>query len=88
MPYIIYLSSIIKEDDTQQLLNMENSFNKIPFEEISEPEKPEDKKVFNTSPDEMNPDYVVPEEESGIIGSGRDQMGAEEFEDMMNAGKK
>jgi hypothetical protein len=34
MPYIIYLSSIIKEDDTQQLLNMENSFNEKFFKEV------------------------------------------------------
>lgn len=62
---------------------MENSFNKIP-----EPQKPEDKKVFKTAPDEIDPDYVAQEDESGIIGSGRDQMKAEEFEDLMNTDKK
>ncbi|MBU0612002.1 hypothetical protein KKB58_01050 [Patescibacteria group bacterium] len=51
-----------------------------PVERIPEPEKPEDKKVFNTAPDEVDPDYVAPEEESGIIGSGRDQMSEEKKE--------
>jgi hypothetical protein len=62
---------------------MENNFNKIPG-----PDKPEDKKVFNTSPDEIDLDYVEPKEESGIIGSGKDQMGTEEFEDLINGGNK
>jgi hypothetical protein len=34
MPYIIYLSFIIKDDDMQQLLNMDNSFNESFFKEI------------------------------------------------------
>ncbi len=67
---------------------MENLFNKTPFEKIPEPEKPEDKKVFKTVPNEMHSDYVEPEEESGIIGSGRDQMGLKEFDDFINSGKK
>jgi hypothetical protein len=34
MPYIIYLSSIIEEDDMQLLLNMDNSFNVKFFKEV------------------------------------------------------
>jgi hypothetical protein len=34
MPYIIYLSFLIKEDDMQQLLNMDNSFNESFFKEV------------------------------------------------------
>jgi len=34
MPYIIYLSFIIKDDDMQQLLNMDNSFNEGFFKEV------------------------------------------------------
>jgi hypothetical protein len=34
MPYIIYLSSMIKEDDMQLLLNMDNSFNEMFFKEV------------------------------------------------------
>jgi hypothetical protein len=34
MPYIIYLSFIIKDDDMQQLLNMDNSFNESFFKEV------------------------------------------------------
>jgi hypothetical protein len=34
MPYIIYLSSIIKDDDMQLLLNMDNSFNENFYKEV------------------------------------------------------
>lgn len=34
MPYIIYLSSIIKDDDIQLLLNMDNPFNDLFFKEL------------------------------------------------------
>lgn len=34
MPYIIYLSFIIKNDDMQQLLNIDNSFNESFFKEV------------------------------------------------------
>jgi hypothetical protein len=34
MPYIIYLSLLIKDDDMQQLLNMDNSFNESFFKEV------------------------------------------------------
>jgi hypothetical protein len=34
MPYIIYLSSIIKDDDIDQLINIDNTFNKDLFKEI------------------------------------------------------
>ncbi len=34
MPYIIYLSFLIKDDDMQQLLNMDNSFNESFFKEV------------------------------------------------------
>ncbi len=65
---------------------MENQELKVPN---IEPHKPEvdakGNRIFKTAPDEINEDYVVPEEESGIIGSGSDQMGAEEFEDLMKS---
>jgi len=38
-------------------------------------------------PHGVDPDYVRPEEESGIIGSGRDQMSEENFVDFMSGGK-
>lgn len=34
MPYIIYLSFNIKDDDIEQLLNMDNSFNESFFKEV------------------------------------------------------
>ena len=34
MPYIIYLSFIIKDDDIEQLLNVDNSFNESFFKEV------------------------------------------------------
>ena len=34
MPYIIYLSLLIKDDDMQQLLNMDNSSNESFFKEV------------------------------------------------------
>ncbi len=34
MPYIIYLSYNIKDDDIEQLLNMDNSFNESFFKEV------------------------------------------------------
>jgi hypothetical protein len=34
MPYIIYLSFIIKDDDIEQLLNVDNSFNENFFKEV------------------------------------------------------
>lgn len=63
---------------------MKNSFNETPFEKIPEPGKPEDKKVFNTAPGEIDSDYIEPEEGPGIIGSGRDQMSEEEFSDFIS----
>ena len=34
MPYIIYLSFIINDDDIKQLLNVDNSFNESFFKEV------------------------------------------------------
>jgi hypothetical protein len=34
MPYIIYLSFIIKDDDIEKLLNVDNSFNENFFKEV------------------------------------------------------
>jgi hypothetical protein len=34
MPYITYLSFIIKDDDIEQLLNVDNSFNESFFKEV------------------------------------------------------
>ena len=34
MPYIIYLTFIIKDEDTEQLLNVDNSFNESFFKEV------------------------------------------------------
>lgn len=44
--------------------------------------------ILKTSPDEVDPDYIQPEEESGIIGSGKDQMSEDEFADFMSKNKK
>lgn len=68
-------------------MTMEN-LDKKPFEHeiVSEPKPSVDSEgnlIFKTGPDEMDPDYVRPEESSGIPDSASGRMSEEEFADFV-----
>ena len=76
--FIIRLNILIMTKQFEQKFNLDP---KPKFDSENNP-------IITHGPDEMDSDYVQPEEKSGIIGSGKDQMSEEEFQKFVSKSKE